>query len=190
VDPNNGQHNAYLYAGALYTGSGGHTFLVKHDLECESNCNTEQDIGTVPIGLAVDVDTSLVYVTTSEPNVAVYDCSTYPFICTYSTPTGGTESGPAGICVPTGDVSYKPPFPALTLTKVDNVNCVNLDDYVTYTISYDANGTAVSGVNIVDYLLVDFRPGAASGPSATLLPTRPFSPPTSTMMVRPTSATW
>lgn len=67
VDPNNGTHNAFLYCGALYTEpGGGHNFLVKHKLETDTNPNTEQDIGTVPIGVAVDVDTGLVYLTTSN----------------------------------------------------------------------------------------------------------------------------
>lgn len=102
VDPNNGQHHAFLYTGAFYTGSGGHQYLVKHDLEKDTNPNKEQDIGTVPIGLAVDSDSGLVYVTTSSRELRVYDCSGPNFVRTYSGDTQGSN-GPAGICV--GDVS-------------------------------------------------------------------------------------
>jgi len=154
VDPNNGQHPAYLYIDGFQAPGGGfHTFLVKHNLETQTNPNTEQNIGTVATGLAVDVDTGLVYVTTTDRQVRVYNCSSYPFIQTYSVSTGVTQSGPAGICVPTGDVSYKPAH--FLLTKDDNIpegNCVLPDDYITYTISYDANGHSDSNVMIVDRL--------------------------------------
>jgi len=66
-----------------------------------------------------------------------------------------------GLCVTGGRlnlynaVKYKPPFPDLILEKDDDVsdgNCVGPGDYITYTISYDANGTDVNDVNIVDHL--------------------------------------
>lgn len=66
-----------------------------------------------------------------------------------------------GLCVTGGRlnlykaVKYKAPFPDLILEKDDDVsdgNCVGPDDYITYTISYDANGTDVNDVNIVDHL--------------------------------------
>jgi len=163
VDPNNGQHNAYLYIGALYRRAGqGHYFLVKHDLEApsENACNIESEIGTVPIGLAVSPASSLVYTTTSDQQVRVYDCSRTPFICTYSENTGGISAG-AGICVPTKDVSYKWP---LALSKTDNTahnDCASIGEYVTYTISYgnpitnlrDPNYVGdVKSVVIIDYL--------------------------------------
>ena len=154
VDPNNGQHPAYLYIGGFQAPEGGfHTFLVKHNLEAETNPNTEQNIGTVATGIAVDVDTGLVYVTTTDWQVRVYNCSSYPFTCTYWVNTGGTQSGPAGVCVPSGDVSYKPAH--FLLTKDDDIpdgNCVVPDVYITYTIFYDANGHSDSNVAIVDHL--------------------------------------
>ncbi len=146
----------YLYTGALYRGTGqGHNYLVKHDLEdpCESTCNVETDIGTVPIGVAVDSATGLVYVTTSNREVRVYDCSGPNCVCTDSKPTGGTGSGPAGICV--GEVG---PCWA-KLTKVDDVNdgdCVGPGDEITYTICYsytgDSNCPDINDVNIIDEL--------------------------------------
>jgi len=66
-----------------------------------------------------------------------------------------------GLCVSGGRlnlynaVKYKAPFPDLILEKDDDVgdsNCVGPGDYITYTISYDANGTDVNDVNIVDHL--------------------------------------
>ncbi|HIJ53266.1 MAG TPA: hypothetical protein HPP66_08950 [Planctomycetes bacterium] len=166
VNPNNGTHNAFLYCGALYTGpGGGHNFLVKHNLETDTNPNIEQDIGTVPIGVSVDTDTGLVYVGVSNNEIRVYDCSSYPFVQTDSENTGG-GSGPAGICVPTGDVFYKPHV--FDVNKVDNVNDVDCAspliseeeheilgipyNWLYYNIAWDANGYADSNVVIVDYL--------------------------------------
>jgi len=83
IDPNNGHHNAYLYIGALYTGTGtGHNYLVKHDLEADVNPNTENNIGTVPIGLAVDPNSGFVYVGTSDREIRIYDCSEPDFVYT------------------------------------------------------------------------------------------------------------
>ncbi len=163
VDPNNGEHNAFLYVGGFKPIEGGyHTFLVKHDLEADVNPNTEQNIEAVATGLAVDKDTGLVYCTTAEYSpedyeVRVYDCYSYPFTCTYWVDTGGTKSGPAGVCVPTGDVSYKPSF--LNLEKLDDVNdgvCVIPGDDIMYTISYsypnEPNNVDINDLNLIDYL--------------------------------------
>ena len=104
VDPNNGQHNAFLYCGALYAGPGdGHEYLIKHDLE--ANTTDETDINTVPIGIAVDVDSGLVYTSTSDKQIRVYDCTSVPFVMTDFENTNASElSAGAGICVPLGDV--------------------------------------------------------------------------------------
>jgi len=152
VDPNNGTHNAFLYCGALYRGSGeGHQYLVKHDLEVETNPNTEQDINTVPIGVAIDVNTGLVYVSVSNKEIRVYDCSSYPFVQTDSENTGGW-SGPAGLCVPAKDVSYKPPAFYLEKIDVNEPNCVFPGDYITYKITFGPNGLDHNNVVITDYL--------------------------------------
>lgn len=138
VDPNNGQHNAYLYTGALYTAVGqGHNFLVKHNLEVSqgSAFNTENDIGTVAIGLAVDPDSGLVYTTTSDRQIKVYDCSVSPFICTHSENTNGISCG-AGICIPTGDISYKLPLALSKTADVASGDCVSPGDNVVYTINF------------------------------------------------------
>jgi parallel beta-helix repeat protein len=154
VNPNNGQHPAYLYVGGFMVPGGGfHTFLVKHNLEAQTNPNTEQNIETVATGLAVDVDTGLVYVTTTDWKVRVYDCSGYPFICTYSVDTGGTLKGPAGVCVPIGDFGYKPD--KLYLSKSDSVaegDCVSSGQEFTYFIEYSGNGFGDTSVVITDTL--------------------------------------
>lgn len=194
VDPQNEQHNAYLYIGALYRREGqGHFFLVKHDLGarlprvsnkeefttegwyvgqayCEDTCNIINEIGTVPIGLAVDPDSSLLYITTSDHQVRVYDCSVSPFLLTYSVDTGGTSAG-AGICVPAKDVSYKWP---LALGITDNTaqdDCVSLGDHVTYTINYGNTITKLSDPNYVgvvkEVVIIDYLPPGVTFDSAS-----------------------
>ena len=172
IDPNNGEHNAYLYIGAYYWKPGtGHNYLVKHDLEadpCSVNHNTENNIGTVPIGLGVDPNSGLVYVGTSDKEIRVYDCSEPTFVCTYSVDTGGS-SGPAGICVPKGDVSYIPPFEP---SKTDNIeDCVPpRDGQITYTINYDYQWDEESDPAPADFdsiIIVDELPMGVDFMSAT-----------------------
>jgi len=160
VDPNNGEHPAYLYAGGFQppAGSGSHEYLIKHNLEDPNSGNhIEKDIGAVAIGLAVDPDTGLVYVTTFDYKVCVYDCSSSDpndFSPTDCEDDQGF-SGPAGICVPTGNVNYKYPLP---VSKTDNVNpddCVSpdaADPNVTYTINFFPNEHYNCAVVVTDFL--------------------------------------
>jgi len=161
VDPNNGEHPAYLYAGGFQppAGGGSHTYLIKHNLEDPNSGNhIEKDIGAVAIGLAVDPDTGLVYVTIFDNGkVCVYDCSSSDpndFTPTDCEDNQGS-SGPAGICVPTGNVNYKYPLP---VSKTDNVNpddCVSpdaADPNVTYTIHFFPNEHYNCAVVVTDFL--------------------------------------
>jgi len=150
---NDGQGSKYLYTGAW----GSHNYLVRTDINDINNpSSTEKDIGTSVIGVAVDNDNGLVYVTTYNNHIEVYNPAAWP-----SDPCCIEDAniiGPAGICVPTSDVSYKPPFPLLTLVKDDNdVNCAyhwnEIDEnYLVYNICYDANGHADTNVYITDTL--------------------------------------
>jgi len=149
VDIDSGR--GYLYGGG-YTY---HDYLLKLDLStgiAESN-----DIGAGVIGLAVDPNSGLVYTTTFHNQLRVYDTSTSPFTLTdYEDIIKG-----CGVCVPSADISYKPPV--FDVNKVDNVNdvdCVypfdpNDENYLVYTICYDANGYADTNVVITDYLPVE-----------------------------------
>jgi len=173
IDPNNGQHNAYLYTGALYTAVGqGHNFLVKHDLEASfgSIFNVESDIGTVAIGLAVDPDSGLVYTTTSNQQVEVYDCSESPFICTYSESTNGISCG-AGICISKGNVSYKLPLALSKAADVTPSDYVWPGDYVVYTINFGNPVTDTSDPHyagdVNDVVVIDHLPFGTDFSSAS-----------------------
>jgi hypothetical protein len=148
----NGQGSKYLYTGSwshnLYYN---HNYLVRTNItDINSPSSTQKDVGASVLGITVDEDTGLVYATTFNNDIEVYDNATFPSdpCCTK---TSGI-SGPAGIIV-RGDVEYKPAH--FLLTKDDNipdVNCVLPDNYITYTIFYDANGHSDSNVIIVDHL--------------------------------------
>ena len=141
----------YLYIGGYQESGSSYTYIVKHNLSTDVNSNTQQDIGTAVIGIAVDPLSGLVYVTTSSRQVQVYNCSSYPFIQNYSVDTNGTSSGPAGICVESAGGW-------LNFTKSDDVNngdCVLPGREINYTITYDFNGTGDTNVTLVDYLPVE-----------------------------------
>lgn len=107
----------------------------------------EEDIQKRVIGIGVDQSTGLVYCTTEHNDFRVYQSS-------LGDPTDietADISGPAGVAVPRGDVSYKPDV--FVLSKADNVlDCVSPLDQFTYSISYSANGYADTAVVIIDYL--------------------------------------
>jgi hypothetical protein len=125
VDP----YHGYLYIGGYQEYNSSYTYLVKHDIGADPNVlnpNTSQDIGTMVVGVAVDPVSGLVYVTTWDGQIRVYDCSGYPFIQTYSEFNG---YGPAGICVESPG--------GLSLNKEDHVtDCVTPGREITFTISY------------------------------------------------------
>ena len=160
IDPNNDVHPSYLYTGALYDGYNnfGHNYLIKHNLEAapgSPNRNIEDDIGTVPIGVAVDPESSLVYTTTSNRRVCVYDCSDPCFICTDWEPASGS-TGPAGITVGS---NYKVPW-KVYLNKDDGLDpcdpcspsCYSPGDEFVYTITYGPDGYDHEWVEVTDIL--------------------------------------
>ena len=152
VDPNNGEHPAYLYAGG-YGPGGSHEYLIKHNLEDPNSGNyIEKYLDTIVIGLAVDPNSSLVYCTTSDNKVCVYDCSNPadPNIFIRTDYESEGISGPAGICVPTGDIRYK--SPDLEIVKYDPNECLtpfdpnNFTEYtiLVNTLDYEANNVIVT----------------------------------------------
>ncbi len=160
IDPNNDVHPSYLYTGALYDGYSnfGHNYLIKHNLEAapgSPDINIEYNIGTVPIGVAVDPESGLVYTTTSDYKVRVYDCSDPCFICTDWTSTGGSN-GPAVITVGS---QYKVPW-KVYLNKDDgrdpndpcSPSCYFPGDEFVYTITYGPNGYDHEWVEVTDIL--------------------------------------
>ncbi|MHC4085696.1 MAG: right-handed parallel beta-helix repeat-containing protein [Planctomycetota bacterium] len=142
VDIDIDSDQGYLYAGG-YTY---HDYLLKLDLS--TGITEANDIGAGVIGLAVDPNSGLVYTTTFHNQFRVYDTSTSPFTLTdYNDISKG-----CGVCVPTADVSYKPPAFYLQKIDVNEPNCVLPGDYITYKITYGPNGLDHNNVVITDYL--------------------------------------
>ncbi|MHC4478555.1 MAG: hypothetical protein ACYTEL_23205, partial [Planctomycetota bacterium] len=151
-DPNTG----CLYTGSFIGYGGDHTCIVRTDLtDINEPCSTQNDIGTYVIGLTVDAATGLLYVTTENNHIEVYNTNTWPSdACSV---VDANILDPADIIV-RGDVMYKPP--RLGLEKDDDVNdCVYPNDEITYTISYDAKGWEANNVTLTDRLAdeVDFN---------------------------------
>jgi DNA-binding beta-propeller fold protein YncE len=137
----------YLYAGGYRSG---HTFLVKFNLS--TGRPESDDIEAQVTGIGVDPDTGLVYTTIYGYNeLRVYDTSNHPFTSTDS--EFDSITGPAGVCVPIGDVGYKPD--RLYLSKSDSVadgDCVSVGQEFTYTIDYGGNNIGDTSVVITDTL--------------------------------------
>jgi uncharacterized repeat protein (TIGR01451 family) len=138
----------------VYTGSGspsGNRLLSKYDLSTSTESTV--NVGSTALGVAVDPDTGLVYITTysdgpstTDDRLMVYDSSlTRTWI-------SGDIGNPTGLCVPGKDISYNP----LNFDKDDGLGgaCVNAGGTITYTLSYTnpTGNPAVTNVTIVDTL--------------------------------------
>jgi len=166
------QARGYLYAGDYRF----HKYLIKYKLNGnpnDPNTMIEKNIdpnseGAYVIDLGVDQETGLVYATTFRyglwggfgGTIEVYDTSNWTPDSNQIISPNDTEvneiSGPAGVAV---GGQYKPHV--FDLVKDDNdVNCVSPwnmieENYLTYEITYDANGHADTNVRITDYLPVE-----------------------------------
>jgi hypothetical protein len=151
--------NRYMYTGSFEGNYGRHTYLVKTDINDINNPSfTENDVGAYVIGVAADNDTGLVYVTTYDSTIEVYNPDNWPAEpCDVETFEISGVMAPAGICL-AGNCSYKPHV--FDVNKVDNVNDVDCaypwneidENYLVYNICYDANGFADTNVIITDHL--------------------------------------
>ena len=146
----------YVYTGNAYPPAGSQGLLSQYNL----NTNTEKTINTRTlsggvstdnaVGIAVDLDTGLVYVTTGNQGdggsdrILVLDTNLNVKSST------GDIGDPTGIVVPRKQISYNP----LNLAKIGGVTSVLQGGQLTYTISFDNinNPNAVTGVTLTDTL--------------------------------------
>ncbi len=153
IDVNNG----FVYTGGGYAGN---TFLTQYHLSTgtEAEVQVEADAGVM--GLGVDTDTGLVYMSTgrnTEPggdNLLVYDkaLNQIDIVTAIGNPTG--------LAIPGKDIGYNP----LNLKKQvlrgaiegsgdDEIKTVSPGDTYTYGIYFDNNNSyAVTDVTIIDIL--------------------------------------
>ena len=155
---NDGNGSRYLYTGAYTFPTGSHDYLVRIDLDLyDANPNDPnsfleyEDVGASVTAIAVDQDTGLVYITTSNNQVQVWNTE-MPFGLGWSMSDFETEniSGPAGLCV--SDTDFVPPF---GVEKVDDIgyDCITPrpGEEITYTISYAYNWTEEGDPNLYDF---------------------------------------
>lgn len=170
--------------GFIYTGHAGWEPETSLHLLCkldmDTGIETNVDIRTLTtsveddavLGLAVDPDTGLLYITTGNEGSQgrVYDDTDQIMVfdsdlnLLYST---GDIGNPTGLCVPGKDISYNP----LRLIKDDGIeedddpNCVAAEETISYDICYDntLNAYDVHDVTIVDALPSDVSFISAAG---------------------------
>ncbi len=167
--------NQYVYTGNWKYGNS--TYFTKYDLG--SSTETRVDVNSSVCGIAVDQDTSLVYLTTYDDG----DSDTKNRLMVYDSNltkhwTSDNIDNPAGVAV--SEVGYK--LSSFEIVKDDNdVNCVEPliseaehefigtpYNWLYYNIAWDANGYADSNVVVTDFLPaeVDFNlctPGTPNG---------------------------
>lgn len=150
-----------LYTGNAYPPYGCTGHLVKTDLNTSPPTETSVNIRSISggvyndcvVGLAVDLDTGLVYITSGNQSsggsdrIMVFDADLNHL---YST---GDIGNPTGIVVPRVAITYNP----LNLSKDDGLSeegCVYPGDNITYQLCYDntANEYDVENVTLVDIL--------------------------------------
>lgn len=154
--------SGFVYTGNAYGPYGSSGLLCKYDLN--TNIETTLNITSLPggvsgdnvVGLAVDVDNGLLYITTGDQGsggsdrIIVLDSNLNYLYAT------GDIGNPTGIVVPGKDISYNP----LNLSKEDGLNddnpneCVPVGGTITYDICFDntLNQYDVTNVSIVDKL--------------------------------------
>lgn len=161
--------NQLVYTGNAYPPYGGLDCLVKYDL----NTSTESwiDVRSLPggnssdnaVGLAVDPESSLLYITTGNQGsggsdrIIVFNSA---LTMLYAT---GDIGDPTGLCVPGKQISFNP----LRLAKQDDVangQCAFINGPVTYTIGYNNSANAIPVHNVI---IKDTLPPEAQFLSAT-----------------------
>ncbi len=148
--------------GLLYTGAGyaGNTYLTQYRLATGTEAEVQVDPEGGVIGLAVNSDTGLVYMSTGKnnapggDNLVVYDTALnmVDFL-----PIGGN---PTGIAIPGRNIGFNPLNLRKTIvrgaaesTTPGGMPSVGAGETFTYGVAFDNfNGFTVTGVTIVDVL--------------------------------------
>jgi uncharacterized repeat protein (TIGR01451 family) len=157
------KQNGFIYTTAPDSGCAGSisgsNILVKIDIATGTETNVSLgDHGSM--GVAVDCDTGLVYVTCgcAGNNLEVWNTSTWAKIN-----DTGEIGAPAGICIPQAEIGYSP----LNITKTDDVadgDCVDPDGTITYEICYD---NEIGRKDVTNVVITDTLPAGVSFVSAT-----------------------
>ena len=156
--------NQFLYYGSMGTYGQGDPNLYKYNISTQTKSSVVIGSGNFVsvAGIAVDQETSLVYITVYggpfdniEPfpkdRLMVYNSSLQRLW--YSSDIGN----PAGVAV-SANVGYKEPY--FSITKDSNVpvnNCVVFDQHITFDIEWDANGHSDTNAFVIDYLPSDLE---------------------------------
>ena len=148
--------NQLVYTGNAWPGYGSIQLLSKYNLTTATESTidirtlTNNSLDNV-VGLAVDQDSGLLYITTGNQGVGGSDLLMVLDSTLTELYRTGDIGDPTGLAIPIGEIGYNP----LNLTKVDNIaTSVLPGGNIEYTICYDntASTFPVTGVTIVDQL--------------------------------------
>ena len=148
----------------VYTASGGPSggnLLSKYDLS--TSTETTVDVGSTVLGVAVDQDTGLIYVTTYMGGTRGQRLLIYNPGLTLQTWDSGDLGNPTGLCIPIEQVTFNP----LNLAADDGIGegqCVPAGDQLTYTFTYDNSGR---DLNVTGVVMTSTIPSGTTFVSAT-----------------------
>ncbi len=149
----------WIYAGN-FDGGGGHSYLMRCNLNGDPNSYVEKNMGTTVMDIAVDEETGLIYLTTSRyyngraGAIEVYDPANWNadpnslVLVDIENDADFGDNGPGGIAI---GPTYK--IPRMFISKQDDKTaCVSPQELITYTIAYHPDRQNETNVIITDKL--------------------------------------
>lgn len=158
--------NQLLYYGSMGTYGQGDPKLYKYNISTQTQSSVVIGSGNwvSAAGIAVDQETSLVYITVyGGPFDTYYANPPQDRLMIYNSSLAkqSFESGdignPAGVAV-AANVGYKEPlFSIIKDSNVPDSNCVVAGQHITFDIEWDANGHSDTNAFVIDYLPTDLE---------------------------------
>jgi len=142
-------NNQLLYYGSMGGYGQGDPCLYQYNLSSGSEQSVY--VGSSVAGIAVDQDTSLVYIATFESGSNPDKLIIYDVNLVKQPWDSGDIGNPAGVAVGS-TATYKPPDFYFEKIDINEPNCVIPDDHITYRITYGPNGVDHNNVVITDFL--------------------------------------
>lgn len=146
--------NGFMYTGAGRAANNYHNYLTQYHLPTGIEREVQVELTGAVMALAVDPDTSLVYMTTGANNLLTYDSGLRRVDSVFNI------GKPTGLAIPVKEIGYNLLNLKKTVVKgsaggnaVDGVKTVGPRELVTYEISFQNNyNHALTNVSVLDVL--------------------------------------